>query len=69
VVPDLLTLKEAAAELRISKTHMGRLAAGAVPGVPPIVCVRLGRRVLVRRERLAEWVEQCERGAMEMAEQ
>ena len=52
----LLTLAEVAIELRCSKTFASRLARGLVHGVPALPVVRLGRRVLVRREALLDWL-------------
>ena len=53
---NLLTLAEVAVELRCSKTFASRLARGLVRGVPALPVVRLGRRVLVRREALLDWL-------------
>jgi predicted DNA-binding transcriptional regulator AlpA len=48
--PDpLLTLKEVAAELRLSKAQVSRIIAGKVRGVAPLPAIRLGTRLLVRR--------------------
>ena len=51
----VLTLEEVAEELRVSKAHTAKLAAGKVSGVPPLPAIRLGRRVLVRRSSLERW--------------
>ena len=60
---DLLTLFEVASLLHCSKAHVSNVIAGRVPGCSPIPAVRLGRRMLVRRETLAAWVERNENGA------
>jgi len=59
-LPDVLTTREAAAVLRCSKAHVCNLMGGRVLGVPPLPSVRLGRRRLVRREVLAEWLKGVE---------
>lgn len=58
--PALLTLDEVATELRISKAHASKLTRGIVRGTKPLPVIRLGRRVLVRREDLFLWIsDQC----------
>ena len=58
---DLLTLREAAAELRVSKTMVLRLLAGEITNMPALPSIRLGRRVLIRRESLVRFAAQAER--------
>jgi excisionase family DNA binding protein len=60
---DLLTLFEVASLLHCSKAHVSNVIAGRVPGCSPIPAVRLGRRMLVRRETLAAWVARNEYAA------
>jgi len=60
---DLLTLLEVASLLHCSKAHVSNVIAGRVPGCSPIPAVRLGRRMLVRRETLVAWVERNEHAA------
>ncbi len=55
-----LTAKEVAAELRCSKAHVYNLISGHVPGVPALPAIRLGRRVLVRRQTLTAWAAKVE---------
>jgi excisionase family DNA binding protein len=57
---DLLTLPEVAAVLHCSKAHVSNVIAGKVQDCPRIPAVRLGRRLLVRREALASWLTQNE---------
>ncbi len=52
----LLTLAEVACTLRCSKAHASKLARGLVRDVPPLPVVRLGRRVVVRRDALTAWL-------------
>jgi len=57
---DLLTLAEVAKLLHCSKAHVCNAVAGRVRGCPPIPAVNLGRRKLVRRESLQQWIERNE---------
>ena len=59
--PSLLTLDETATFLRCSKAHASKLARGRIRGVKPLPVIRLGRRVLVRRDALFLWI--TERGS------
>jgi len=53
----VLSLKQAAVYLRVSKAHLSNVINGKVPGVRPVRCFRLGRRVLIKREWIDEWLE------------
>jgi hypothetical protein len=57
---DLLTLTDVAKRLRCSKAHIGKVVAGRVPGCAPLPCIALGRRKLVRRVTLDDWIEENE---------
>lgn len=59
---DFLTMAEVAELLHCSKAHVCNAVAGRVRGCPPIPAVRLGRRMLVRRNSLLSWIEQNEHG-------
>jgi excisionase family DNA binding protein len=54
---DVLTLREVASILRCSKTHVSNAVNGRVPGLPRLTHVALGRRILIRKEWLQEWME------------
>ncbi len=56
----LLTVNEVATELRFSKSTVLRLLAGGIPNRPPLPAVRVGRRVMIRRETLDRFVQQAE---------
>ena len=56
----LLTLYEAACELRCSKAHVSNIILGKVPHLPRLPVVRIGRRVLIRDESLDEWMRAVE---------
>ena len=60
----LLTLKEAATMLRCSKAHLSNVVNGKVRGLPSkLPIVQLGRRKLIRRDALDQWVKTVERSA------
>jgi excisionase family DNA binding protein len=60
LLPEVLTTREGAQVLRCSKAHFCNLLKGRVAGVPRLPCLRLGRRQLVRKASLKEWIEQVE---------
>ena len=53
----IMTLKQAAAYLQVSKAHLSNVINGKVPGVRPPRVFRAGRRILIRREWVDEWME------------
>ena len=59
-VPEVLTLAEVADLLRCSKAHMCNVINGKVPCLPPLPFMSLGRRKLIRRTVLEEWMESLE---------
>ena len=59
-LPEILTTREGAEVLRCSKAHFCNLLNGRVRGVPRLPYLSLGRRRLVRRETLAQWLKQIE---------
>jgi len=64
---DLLTMKQVAELLHVSKAHACNLAGGRVRGCDPLPSVHMGRRVLVRRESLIRWIEATERSTVGQA--
>lgn len=60
----LLTLTETAAFLRCSKAHASKLAKGMVRGVPPLPVIRLGRRVLVQKTVLFQWLSRQDQASV-----
>jgi excisionase family DNA binding protein len=60
----ILTVVEVARELRCSKSHVHHLIEGRVRGTPPLPSIWLGRRRLVRRSSLEEWIKANEHGAV-----
>jgi excisionase family DNA binding protein len=52
----VLTIAEMACELRCSKAHVHNIVRGKVPGLPPLPVLRIGRRVLIRRDGLKAWL-------------
>ena len=56
----VLTVPEIARELRCSKAHVHNIIRGKVPRMPPLPVLRIGRRILIRRETLHLWMLQIE---------
>jgi excisionase family DNA binding protein len=59
---DLLTVAEICEILHISKAHACNLISGRVKGCERLPAIHMGRRLLVRRESLLEWIRASERG-------
>lgn len=57
----ILTALEVARELRCSKAHVHNLIKGIVRGILPLPTLSLGRRKLIRRTTLDEWIRANER--------
>jgi excisionase family DNA binding protein len=53
---EILTIKEAADSIRVSRRHLQKLMAEG--GGPPVIS--LGRRKVIRREALQRWLENRE---------
>ena len=67
VIPNdhgILTVIEVARELRCSKSHVHHLIEGRVQGMSPLPSLWLGRRRVVRRSSLDQWIKANEHGAM-----
>jgi len=54
---NILTIKEVADILRCSKTHAQNVIEGKVNGLPKLTHLSLGRRKVVRKEWLDQWME------------
>jgi excisionase family DNA binding protein len=54
----ILTLKQVAQILHCSKTHVTNVVNGKVSGLPRLTHISLGRRKLVRKEWLDQWMEE-----------
>ncbi len=65
MIPELLTMVEVARILQCSKAHVCNAINGRLDGCTPIPAVRLGRRLLVRRESLDRWIAQNESGNLD----
>lgn len=63
---DLLTLGQVADVLHCSKAHVSKVVAGKIPDCPVIPAVPVGRRKLVRRSSLYEWIVANEAGKIAM---
>ena len=57
---ELLTLAEASKVLRCSKAHLCNVLKRRVQSLPPLPHVSLGRRTLIRRAVLQEWIRRLE---------
>lgn len=57
---ELLTLQEAAQALRCSKAHLSNVLNGKVASLPPLPHLSLGRRTLIRRAILEQWIARLE---------
>jgi excisionase family DNA binding protein len=53
---DLLTVKQVSSILRCSKAHICNLVAGRVRGCSPLPALHAGRRMLIRRQSLLNWI-------------
>ena len=54
---EILTIKEVAHILRCSKAHVANALHGKVTGIPRLTHVNVGRRKLIRKEWLNQWLE------------
>lgn len=61
----VLTVAEAARELRCSKAHVHNIINGRVPDLPPLPVLRIGRRVLIRHDGLKTWMLSVEARGIE----
>jgi len=53
----VLTLNQAAGYLQVSKAHLSNVINGKVPGVERLRFFRMGRRILIKREWIDQWLE------------
>lgn len=61
----LLTMVEVARILHCSKSHVCHAVNGRLEGCTPIPALKLGRRLLVRRESLERWIAENETGRID----
>jgi len=54
---NILTIQEVAASLRCSKAHASNVIEGKVRGLPKLTRLSLGRRKVVRKDWLDQWME------------
>jgi excisionase family DNA binding protein len=54
---NILTIAEIASILRCSKAHIQNAIRGKVPGSPKLTHLQIGRRKVVTREWLDEWMQ------------
>lgn len=53
----ILTITDVATILRCSKQHVSNALAGKVPGIPKLTHIAMGKRKLIRRDWLDQWIE------------
>lgn len=53
----VMTLEQVATHLQVSKAHVSNLINGKVKGVSALRSVRIGRRILIKREWIDSWLE------------
>ena len=53
----ILTISEVAQVLRCSKAHVHKALTGRIAGVPQLAHVSLGRRKLIPRDWVDQWLE------------
>ena len=56
----VMTLQQAASYLQISKAHLSNVINGKVRGVKPVRSFRMGRRVLIKRQWIDEWLDMAD---------
>jgi hypothetical protein len=56
----ILTLREAARELKCSRAQLYNILGGRVAGLPPLPVFHVGRRTLIRSSMLHAWVQTLE---------
>ncbi len=61
-VDEILTVKQVATGLHCSTAHVCNTINGKVKGVSPLPAISMGRRKLVRRVSLEQWVQANEKG-------
>ena len=61
---EIMDMKAAAEYLGVSRSHLSHILGGKVPGLPPIPHVRAGRRALIRRSVIDQWILQQEQGCV-----
>jgi excisionase family DNA binding protein len=54
---NILTIREVAEILRCSKAHVQKAMLGRIVGVPHLTHLTMGRRKLIRKEWLEQWME------------
>jgi len=56
----ILTREETMARLRLKPAHFSKLVNGRIKGLPPLACLRIGRRQLFRDETVEQWARDVE---------
>lgn len=61
---DLLTRREVAKLLQVSPSTLWAIVNGHKQGLPAFPVIRMGRRMLFRREAIEQWLLEVERRAL-----
>src|SRR5438309_3502026 len=64
---EIMDIKAAAKYLGVSRSHLSHILSGKVAGVPAIPHVRAGRRALIRRIVIDQWLLEQEHGRFDSA--
>jgi hypothetical protein len=54
---DMLTIREVALVLRCSKAHVQNALEGKIRGLPRLMHLPMGRRKVIRRDWLQQWMD------------
>jgi len=57
----LLTREQAMTKLKLKKSHFSKVVNGKIKSLPPLACVRIGRKQLFREESINEWIVEVEK--------
>ena len=60
----VLTLRQTAEYLGISKAHLSNVIHSKVAGVPPLRHAKIGRRILIKQTWADEWLEMVGRESL-----
>ena len=60
----VMTLQQAADYLQISKAHLSNVINRKLSDVQPLRCCRVGRRILIKRAWIDEWLENADKGSI-----
>lgn len=65
MLPNLLTLAEAAKRLRCSESYLRKIIADKLPDMPPLPVLHIGSKTRICEATLCDWLLQLERKGKE----